>query len=416
MTLNINSLIAKRPWLVNIIKDREIDVVLLQETLHRTLNWGINIPGDESVASPRDKEETTNGIRGMAVYVKRGIHWRIKDMREYSIWIAVSTTNNGPLIIGNCYVPTQVRYRVRRKAIAEINDVANTYRAKGLRVVLAGDFNMHREETANRFSGYWPCNVDGPMYFTHGLTHKHPSDIDHFLLPDDLPHLMGEVKVVSNVNISDHSPLCGVIHLHPQRQSNSAMFRTTSLRPIDRVNIKEVQEYRKHKLFFDLLEEDDNTEIENEQEREQTLTRNKNGLEEEDDDDDEEEDDYEEEQRESNSRRRQREGEEKKLEKLVNGFIKTIQDLRKKQERPKRRCGKTMSWKALKLIKEARTVRRRIMSRIKQGLAVSHRMKKQLKMARVKIKEQLRKDQTKSFMQYLNKGAQLLGDHQHQAL
>lgn len=210
VTLNINGLHRKKTDLRVLLQQTRCDIMALQETLLRSSDWQLCLPGYHCFTAMGD---LTASQRGMALVVSTRFNCTAvgKATPYWTFARVYGATLLSPLIVGTIYVPCRVeRHRVLRALPGALAALHREFPNDP--IVLMGDFNMTMTELQLQM-GSWdlpfrvlPIRGGGPTRRSRRWGDPTPA-IDFITYCGGTRAAVPPAKVLDHWDISDHFPV-----------------------------------------------------------------------------------------------------------------------------------------------------------------------------------------------------------------
>lgn len=209
-TLNINGLQRKKTDLRVLLQQTRCDVMALQETLLRSSDWQLRLPGYHCFTAMGD---LTASQRGVALVVSTKFNCSaVGKATPYWTFARVYGANLlSPLIVGTIYIPCRVeRRRVLRALPGALAALHREFPDDP--IVMMGDFNMNMTELQLQM-GLWdlpfrvlPTRGGGPTRRSRRWGDPTPA-IDFITFCGGTQAAVPPAKVLDHWDISDHFPV-----------------------------------------------------------------------------------------------------------------------------------------------------------------------------------------------------------------
>jgi hypothetical protein len=143
-TLNINGLRNKKTYLRVLLQQTHCDVMALQETLLRSSDWQLRLPGYHCFAAMGDRVASQRGV-ALVVSTKFNCSAVGKATPFWTFARVYGATLLSPIIVGTLYVPCRAFRRRVLRALPRALDALHREFPNDP-IVLMGDFNMSMTE------------------------------------------------------------------------------------------------------------------------------------------------------------------------------------------------------------------------------------------------------------------------------
>ena len=209
-TLNINGLQRKKTDLRVLLQQTKCDVMALQETLLRSSDWQLRLPGYHCFTAMGD---LTASQRGVALVVSTKFNCTAvgKATPYWTFARVYGATLLSPLIVGTIYIPCRVeRRRVLRALPGALAALHREFPDDP--IVMMGDFNMTMTDLQLQM-GLWdlpfrvlPIRGGGPTRRSRRWGDPTPA-IDFITFCGGTRAAVPPAKVLDHWDISDHFPV-----------------------------------------------------------------------------------------------------------------------------------------------------------------------------------------------------------------
>lgn len=231
LTWNVNGFESKKLQIENCLWHEKVAIAMIQETLQSSQRYPLRIKGYSTFSIDRKM-----GFRGQAILVRNELPaYQIPNVENCILHVKVSQwkhdriTHN--LHVVSLYLPSGGNRRADRTRLFDV--VKKLYRDtkirdKGCRFILAGDFNEAFDSVSRRLNdciGLSVINTKGSNLSRFPKVGD-GSDLDHFVMSDELKHLFTKPRVLRSYIISDHRPvkLSGKRDFDPPTTSKRVIF------------------------------------------------------------------------------------------------------------------------------------------------------------------------------------------------
>lgn len=207
---NLNGLDNKAVELSICAIEKQIDIILVQETNRDYTYWPCRMPGFNVF----EQYAQGTGKRGVAVCVRKGIMASPIEPSCAYLQLTKIVLQGVVWIFGSVYLPTK-KGAQRRKACRlmklSIRGLLAKYSAYP--IILSGDFNCSAEVLAVMLDkwgvGFYVCPIVGSAMTWHRGTKE--SGLDHVLCNNRGRQSIGQLSVDRTDDLSDHWPIVGSI-------------------------------------------------------------------------------------------------------------------------------------------------------------------------------------------------------------
>ena len=260
VSYNIAGFMSKRAEIGQLCTEKDVDILLLQETNFLYKGYSFKLHGYNSISS--DACVGKPGQRGVAVAVRMGcVALPIGSQSPY--FVVVRTFVAGmSVIVGSVYIPPRnVKEDGRKQAVTLLHDeiVRLRDRFPHIPMLLGGDWNMDRK-AVEALMMRWRLGLVVAGASGSEITWQRGSKqsaLDYFVVSQDIAPRCSRSRVLRDWDLSDHWPLEIRVRLHGSPPDQSRPGDDARVFPV--LNLEQLQQKAEailgHNSFGILLED-----------------------------------------------------------------------------------------------------------------------------------------------------------------